>query len=132
VTDGSRHRSFGSIFPFLPFEQVKRARDMSWAGKILPYAYDGHFPSIQRTNPVGSRLTTASPRRLVVDLLFANPIVTVRHVMGSLDVSQPGASNLLRRLGAEGIVQEVGTGPGVRHRWVCRDVLKVLDPESGP
>ncbi len=52
--------------------------------------------------------------------------------MDSLNVSQPGASNLLRKLGAEGIVQEIGTGPGVRHRWVCRDVLKVLDPESGP
>jgi Fic family protein len=79
-----------------------------------------------------ARLRGGGRAHLVVDLLFANPILTVRHVMDSLDVSQPGASNLLRRLGAEGIVQEVGTGPGVRHRWVCRDVLKVLDPESGP
>jgi cell filamentation protein, protein adenylyltransferase len=79
-----------------------------------------------------ARLRGGGRAHLVVDLLFANPILTVRHVVGSLDVSQPGASNLLRRLGAEGIVQEIGTGPGVRHRWVCRDVLKVLDPESGP
>ncbi len=79
-----------------------------------------------------SRLRGGGRAHLVVDLLFANPILTVRHVMDSLNVSQPGASNLLRKLGAEGIVQEIGTGPGVRHRWVCRDVLKVLDPESGP
>jgi Fic family protein len=78
-----------------------------------------------------SRLRGGGRTHLVVDLLFANPILTVRHVMDSLNVSQPGASNLLRKLGAESIVQEIGTGPGVRHRWVCRDVLKVLDPEPG-
>jgi Fic family protein len=78
-----------------------------------------------------SRLQGGSRAYLVVDLLFANPILTVRHVMNSLGVSQPGATNLLRRLGTEGIVKELGRGPGVRHRWVCYDVLKVLDPESG-
>jgi Fic family protein len=79
-----------------------------------------------------SRLRGGGRTHLVVDLLFANPILTVRHVMNSLSVSQPGAANLLRKLGAQDIVQEIGTGPGVRHRWVCHDVLKVLDPESGP
>jgi Fic family protein len=78
-----------------------------------------------------SRLRGGGRAHLVVDLLFSNPILTVRHVMNSLEVSQPGAANLLRKLAAQGIVQEVGTGPGVRHRWVCHDVLKVLDPESG-
>jgi Fic family protein len=78
-----------------------------------------------------SRLQGGGRAHLVVDLLFSNPILTVRHVMNSLEVSQPGAANLLRKLAAQGIVQEVGTGPGVRHRWVCHDVLKVLDPESG-
>jgi Fic family protein len=78
-----------------------------------------------------SRLRGGGRAHLVVDLLFAYPILTVRHVMDSLKVSQPGASNLLRKLSAQGIVREVGTGPGVRHRWICQDVLKVLDPESG-
>ena len=78
-----------------------------------------------------SRLHGTSRAHMVVDLLFANPILTVRYVQDSLHVSQPGATNLLRRLGAVGIVEEIGTGPGVRHRWICRDVLKVLDPESG-
>ena len=69
---------------------------------------------------------------LAVDLLFANPILTARYVQQKLGVSQPGATNILRRLDAAGIVEEIGVGPGVRHRWLCRDVLKVLDPESGP
>jgi DNA-binding Lrp family transcriptional regulator len=64
-----------------------------------------------------------------VDLLFANPILTVRYVQQQLGLSQPGANNLLRRLTEQGIVQEVGTGPGVRHRWFSDDILKVLDPD---
>ncbi len=64
----------------------------------------------------------------VADLLFANPIMTVRAVQKRLGVSQPGATNLLRTLTTEGIVREVGDGPGVRHRWFADDVLRVLDP----
>jgi hypothetical protein len=67
---------------------------------------------------------------LAVDLLFANPILTVKHVRERLGRSQPGASNILRRLAGAGIVQEVGTGPGVRHRWIGNEILKVLDPEA--
>jgi cell filamentation protein, protein adenylyltransferase len=65
----------------------------------------------------------------VVDLLFANPIMTVRHVQQTLRVSQPGASNLLRTLTDAGIVREVGKGPGVRHRWFADEILAVLDPD---
>ncbi|MCA1607440.1 MAG: hypothetical protein LC775_18695, partial [Acidobacteria bacterium] len=65
----------------------------------------------------------------IVDLLFGHPIVTVRHVQSQLGVSQPGAANLLRVLTQHGIVREVGTGPGVRHRWFADGVLHVLDPE---
>jgi Fic family protein len=64
----------------------------------------------------------------VVDLLFAAPILTVRYVQEQLGLSQPGATNMLRRLAEHGIVREVGTGTGVRHRWVSDDVLRVLDP----
>ena len=64
----------------------------------------------------------------VADLLFANPIMTVKAVQKRLDVSQPGATNLLRTLTAEGIVREVGEGPGTRHRWFADDILRVLDP----
>lgn len=65
----------------------------------------------------------------VADLLFANPVMTVRAVQRELGVSQPGATNLLRALTGEGIVREVGEGPGTRHRWFAEDVLRVLDPQ---
>jgi Fic family protein len=65
----------------------------------------------------------------VVDLLFANPILTVRHVQQRLNVSQPGATNLLRLLTEQGIVREVGRGTGVRHRWFGDGVLTVLEPD---
>lgn len=64
----------------------------------------------------------------VADILFANPIMTVRAVQVHLKVSQPGATNLLRTLTTEGIVREVGEGPGTRHRWFADDILRVLDP----
>lgn len=67
----------------------------------------------------------------VADLLFANPIMTVKAVQRELGVSQPGATKLLRALTAEGIVREVGEGPGTRHRWFADDVLRVLDPQPG-
>jgi hypothetical protein len=65
----------------------------------------------------------------VVDLLFANPVITVRHVLRMLDVSQPGAANLLRTLTDFGIVREVGVGPEVRHRWFADEILNALDTE---
>jgi len=68
----------------------------------------------------------------VVDLLFANPIMTVRHVQRTLKVSQPGAANLLRVLTEFGIVREVGRGPGVLHRWFADGILEVLDPDLAP
>lgn len=66
-----------------------------------------------------------------MDLLFANPVITVRHVQNHLKMSQPGAANLLRLLTGYGILKETGSGPGTRHRWFCEGVLEVLDPEQG-
>jgi Fic family protein len=68
----------------------------------------------------------------VVDLLFGNPIMTVRYVQSQLGISQPGAANLLRQLTQYAIVRKVGIGPGVRHRWIADDVLRVLDPGQPP
>ncbi|MGH3974459.1 MAG: Fic family protein [Pseudonocardiaceae bacterium] len=68
----------------------------------------------------------------VVDLLIGNPILTVRLVQERLGMSQPGVGNLLRQLTQHGIVRESGIGPGVRHRWISDDVLRVLDPEKAP
>jgi Fic family protein len=65
----------------------------------------------------------------VADLLFANPIMTVREVQRRLGVSQPGATNLLRTLSAAGIVREVGESLGTRYRWFADGILQVLDPQ---
>jgi len=67
----------------------------------------------------------------VIDLLFASPVLTVRYVQEQLGISQPGATNLLRRLTAHGILREQGSGTGVRHRWFSDEVLGVLDPGRG-
>lgn len=73
-----------------------------------------------------------SRAREVVDLVFANPVLTVRYVQDQLKVSQPGASNLLRILVEQGVLTEIGQGPGVRHHWFADGVLAVLDPERQP
>jgi Fic family protein len=67
----------------------------------------------------------------VIDLLFENPILTVRRVQEALHMSQPGATNLLRALTGFGVLRERGVGPGVRHRWFAERVLAVLDSERG-
>jgi Fic family protein len=67
----------------------------------------------------------------IVDLLFANPILTVSYVRSRLGMSQPGVANLMRSLTQMEIVREVGEGAGVRRRWFCDDVLQALDPQAG-
>jgi Fic family protein len=68
----------------------------------------------------------------VADMLFANPVITVRAVQDRLRISQPGAANLLNTLTASGIVKRVGEGPGTRHRWYADEILRVLDPQRDP
>jgi Fic family protein len=77
-----------------------------------------------------ARLQSSGRTHMAIDLLFANPILTVRYLQDRLELSQPGATNMLRRLAAAGVVEETGTGAGVRHRWIAREILKVLDPEA--
>jgi Fic family protein len=63
----------------------------------------------------------------VVDLLMANPFITVRTVQDNLRVSQPGALNLLRGLQSRGLLDPLGTvGRGGRNYWVARGVLDVI------
>jgi Fic family protein len=77
-----------------------------------------------------TRLRGGSRAHEVIDLLFANPILTVKHVQTRLGLSAPGATNLLGRLADQSIVRRVGSGSGVRHRWFGSEILEVLDPES--
>jgi len=73
------------------------------------------------------RRQTASSRSRaseVVDLIMANPFITVRQVQEDLGVTQPGALNLVRRLEELGFLQKLGTiGRGGRTYWVAQEVL---------
>jgi Fic family protein len=64
----------------------------------------------------------------VVDLMMANPFITVRQVQDNLGVTQPGALNLLRGIENRGWLRELGTiGRGGRTYWVAPEVLEVID-----
>lgn len=122
------------------YDRLQAVRERGEIAEWLQFFLDG--VAVQATDAVEraeqlsdlredyrSRLRAGGRTHLVVDMLFANPILTVRTVREKLGVTQPGAADILRRVAAAGIVADSGAGPGVRHRWVCRDVLKVLDPE---
>jgi Fic family protein len=123
------------------YDRLQAVRERGQVVQWLQFFLDG--VAVQATDAVDraeqlsdlredyrSRFRGGGRAHLALDLLFANPILTVRYVQNQLGLSQPGASNLLRRLAAAAVVKEVGSGPGVRHRWICEDVLKVLDPDG--
>jgi Fic family protein len=71
--------------------------------------------------------STRSRASEVVELLMANPFVTVRNVQDALGVTQPGALNLLRSIENRGWLREAGTfGRGGRMMWVAPEVLAVI------
>ena len=68
----------------------------------------------------------------IVDLVFENPVLTSGRVEAALEVSNPGALNLIRGVEEAGIVTEVERVSGRAKRWVASDVLRLLDPEADP
>lgn len=62
----------------------------------------------------------------MVDLLFGNPVMTVRIVVNRLGVTPQGATLLLRQLVEAKILDEPSSGPGRRARYTCQALLKVL------
>ncbi len=63
----------------------------------------------------------------VVDLLLANPYVTVGRVQRALGVTNQGARNLVKEAERRGWITELATtGPGGRTYWVADRVLDVL------
>lgn len=62
----------------------------------------------------------------VVDLLFGNPVLTVRIVGNRLGVTPQGATLLLRQLVGAGILDEASSGPGRRARFDCPAILTLL------
>lgn len=64
----------------------------------------------------------------VVDLLFANPVLTTGFVVSHLGVTSQGAAHLLRQLTELGVLREDSVGRrGVRARWYADEVLAVLE-----
>lgn len=78
----------------------------------------------------GYRQALASSRSRaseVVELLMANPFVTVRNVQAALSITQPGALNLLRGIEKRGWLRDIGTfGRGGRSVWVAEEILSVI------
>jgi Fic family protein len=64
----------------------------------------------------------------IVDLMMDNPYVTVARVRMALEVTQPGALNLLRGLEQRGWLRDLGTsGRGGRLMWVAPEVLRAIE-----
>jgi Fic family protein len=123
------------------YDRLQAVRERGEVSDWLQFFVDG--VAVQATDAVDraeqlsdlreeyrARLRRGGRSYMAVDLLFPNPILTVKYVQDHLAVSQPGAADILRRLAAVGIVEKLGTGSGVRHRWIGTEVLEVLDPES--
>lgn len=64
----------------------------------------------------------------VVDLLFQNPVLVAGRVASELNITGQSAINHLRRLEAEGILDELSGFPGRSKGWVAMEVLRTLDP----
>ncbi len=77
-----------------------------------------------RADLAGSRSRAAE----VVDLLFANPIVTVRRVQRALGITNQGARNLIGQLERRGWLQRAGSLPlrGGPKVWIASDVYATV------
>jgi len=65
----------------------------------------------------------------LIDLLFDNPFITTATTRRHLEVTNQGATNMLRQLEAAEILTPVTRVPGRALRWVARDVYDALtDP----
>jgi Fic family protein len=71
--------------------------------------------------------STRSRASEVVEILMANPFITVRNVQSELGITQPGALNLLRGIERRGWLREMGViGRGGRMVWVAPEILAVI------
>ena len=66
----------------------------------------------------------------VIDLVFANPIITAQRVAANLDITENGAKNLINGLADHGILTEIEPTRSARmKRWIGHEVLQILDPD---
>jgi Fic family protein len=102
-------------------EVATSATETVWAIVRMQQA---HVETIRRDHR-----TPANLLRLV-DLLFQQPVVTVRYVEEHLGVAYVTANTLVRRLVDQGILTE-GTGHRRNRRFVYQAYLRLFEP-SGP
>lgn len=70
---------------------------------------------------------------VLIDVLFKNPIVTVKLVQSELSVSQPTASTLLRKAESLGWVISIGrSGRGAGEKWYAREIWRAHSDEDEP
>ncbi|MCS5721498.1 Fic family protein [Herbiconiux sp. CPCC 203407] len=76
-----------------------------------------------RANVRGDRSQVAD----LIDVLLENPVITVSAVVRALSVTQPTASNLLRRAEGLGWVRSAGRwGRGGKERWVASEIWQAV------
>lgn len=69
----------------------------------------------------------------VVDLLFANPFLTVRRVVNDLGVTRQGAAKLISQLESRGWLKMVGQfGRGGRNNWIAPEVFEAVSDPAPP
>jgi Fic family protein len=69
----------------------------------------------------------------VIDLLLTRPMLTVELAQNELGVSQPTASNLLRKAEGLGWIRSMGrTGRGGKQRWYAPEIWAAGSAESPP
>lgn len=72
----------------------------------------------------------------LIDLIFHNPVITVRSVQRALRISQPTASSLIHRTEQRGWVKLVSrSGRGGKGRWIATEIWRAvaspIDVEDG-
>jgi Fic family protein len=66
----------------------------------------------------------------LVDLMFANPFLTVSRVENALGMTNQGARNLLRDASRRGWLEELGlVGRGGRAYWVAHEIWRISEDE---
>jgi Fic family protein len=70
----------------------------------------------------------------LIDALFVNPFMTTQRVMRSLDITNAGANNVLRKLEDRGLLRRVRSrGRGGRITWLADEIMAVLtEPSVSP
>jgi Fic family protein len=80
-----------------------------------------------RNQIVGDR----SGSRDLIDVLFANPIVTVKRVQHQLKISQPSASSLLKKAENAGWISLLErSGRGGKQTWFAHEIWKAITKEN--